>query len=404
MDSLRRMMPVDEAFSILDATLARTAPVGETLPVREARGRVVLADQKSRVDLPAFDKSAMDGYAVLADDERDTYRLLETIPAGHVGQSELVLGAAIKVMTGAAVPKRSARVIMVEDTEERDGIVTVRKHRKSSNICTQGEDVRVGDVVLTAGTALGPLDIANLIACGITQVEVAKPLRAAIISTGDEIVDSPDELAPGKIMNSNGPMLAELSTQFGMTVVSEQTVSDDKQATERALRKAIESADIVMLSGGVSVGDFDFVLDTFSELGLTIHFSRLAAKPGKPTVFATAPGKVVFGLPGNPVSVFLMFHLFVVRAAALMATRSIDTREFRLRLASDLKRKSAERRSYIPARLTPSGEVEPVSYHGSAHLSALTRADGFAIVPVGITELPAGAEVGFVPIPRGAQW
>ena len=404
MNDFRRMIPIDEALGIVDAALGCTAPVGERIPARQTRGRVLLADQKSRVDLPAFDKSAMDGYAVLPDDERDHYRLLETIVAGHVGQAALVPGTAVKVMTGAAVPEGSARVIMVEDAEEHADLVTVRKHRRASNICKRGEDVRAGDVVLTAGTVLGSVEIANMIACGITEVEVARRVRAAVISTGDEIVDCFDLLAPGKIMNSNGPMLAGLAGEFGMAVVSEETVSDDKDATEKAMREAIERSDIVMLSGGVSVGEFDFVLDAFADVGLKVHFSRLAVKPGKPTVFATAPDKAVFGLPGNPVSVFLMFHLFVLRAAALMTGRTPNTREFRLRLATELKRRGTDRQSFVPARLTRNGDVEPVSYHGSAHLAALMRADGFLIVPVGVSELAAGDEVGFVPIPRGAPW
>ena len=404
MDKFEAMIPIEEAFAIVDRALAGTNPTGELMPVREAHGRTLLTDQTSRVDLPAFDKSAMDGYAVLPDDEREEYRVLETVRAGHVGRAELVPGTAVKVMTGAAVPDLTGRVIMVERTQETGDLVKVHRHDRASNVCRKGEDVRVGDVIMAAGTVLGSLEIANLIACGVARVEVAKRVRVAVMSTGDEIVDSPDLLAPGKIMNSNGPMLAGLAREFGLDVVDEESVPDDADATGTAIRGAMDRADVVILSGGVSVGEFDYVLDAFADLGLTVQFSRIAVKPGKPTVFATAPGKAVFGLPGNPVSVFVMFHLFVLRAAALISGRAPGTRELRLPLANEMKRKKADRQSFVPGRLTEDGTVEPVAYHGSAHLLALMRADGFISVPVGVGELNQGDRVAFIPITRGGRW
>jgi len=409
MNKFEPMITLDEAFDIMDSTLAgfelgAAAASPETVPVREAYGRRLVEDQLAQVDLPAFDKSAMDGYAVLADDVRDDYTVLETVPAGHVGSARLLPGTAVKVMTGAAVPEGTGKVIVVERTREADDTVSVTKHDNASNFCKKGEDVRTGDLILAAGTVLGSLEIANLISCGITDVKVAGRLRAAILSTGDEIVDSPDELGPGKIMNSNGPMLASLCAEHGFEVVYQRCIPDDQDQTNAILREALGCADVVMLSGGVSVGDFDFVLSGLANAGAQIRFSRIAVKPGKPTVFATAPGKLLFGLPGNPVSVYLMFHLFVLRAAARVSGGKFDLRWMRLRLADGYKRKKAERQSFIPGTLTQGGLVEPVSYHGSAHLSALMKSDGFFSIPIGTTELQAGEEVTFVPIPRGAQW
>lgn len=396
MKKVDELIPLEESFRIVDKALAGVRLSGETLPVREAHGRVLLGDQVSCLDLPPFDKSAMDGYAVLAGDERDEYQLLETVAAGQVSTKPLVPGTAVKVMTGAPVPAGSGRVIVVEYTTEQEGVVKVHKHGGAANICKKAEDIRCGDKILSAGTTLGTLELANLIACGVTEVEVVRRLRVAVISTGDEIVDHPDKLRPGKIMNSNGPMLADLAGDYGLEVVSEEALPDEKEATVGGIRRAVERADIILLSGGVSVGEFDYVLAALSDAGLEVHFSRVAAKPGKPTVFASAGDKVVFALPGNPVSVYLMFHLFVLRATALMTGAPYMIREFKLCLGSDFKRRKKERTQYVPCRLSQTGCVEPVEFHGSAHLAAIIQADGFFVVPAGVSELNVGQEVSFI--------
>lgn len=307
------MITLHQAFEIVDETLADARVDGETIPVRSALGRVLYSEQVSRLDLPPFDKSAMDGYAVPADDIRDEYRLLETIAAGETGRAQLAPGCAVKVMTGAAVPEGTGRVIKVEDTESHNGLVHVRRHDSASNVCRKAEDIRRGQTVLAAGTTLGALEIANLIACGIIEVEVARRVRIAIISTGDELVDSPALLTSGKIMDCNGPLLAGLSKEFGLVVMSEACLPDDRGATVEGIRTALECADIVALSGGVSAGDFDHVGEALTDAGLNVHFSRVAVKPGLPMTYASKDERAVFGLPGNPVTAYLMFHLFVLR-------------------------------------------------------------------------------------------
>ena len=395
------VITLDDAFRIVDETLADVRLPCETINVREAAGRVLAEDQVSHLDLPPFDKSAMDGYAVLDGDERDEYRLLETVAAGQVGTARLEPGTIVKVMTGSPVPPGSGKVIMIEQTEERDGVVKVHKHDTKQNICWKAEDVTRGQTILAAGTTLDPLAIANLISCGITEVSVARRVRIAIISTGDEIVDSPDLLTPGKIMNSNGPLLAGLSDEFGLEVVSEESVPDDMDATVDALRRALEAADVVVFSGGVSVGEFDFVVEAMPEAGLTVHFSRVAVKPGKPLTYATSPGKVAFGLPGNPVSVYLGFHTFILLTAARMTGGRTPIREFALPLAKDYAGKKGKRSQYVPCRLTDEGAVEQIEFHGSAHLSALSRADGFFLVRENGGKIPAGEKVNFLTVKGG---
>lgn len=394
------MIPLDQAFSILDETLEGFRLPGETLPVSAALSRVVIADQKSRLDLPPFNKSAMDGYAVLPGDDRDEYRLIETVPAGKLGTRKLVEGTTVKVMTGAAVPAGAGRVIMQEDTQEHGDKVKVFKHGGPAHICKQAEDVKTGDLILKAGARVGALEIANLVSSGITEVEVSRQPRLSIISTGDEIEDDPGQIRPGKIMNSNGPMLAALAKQHGLPVISQRRLLDDEETTRRGIRAALEEADIVVLSGGVSVGEFDYVLGALDEAGLQVRFSRVAVKPGKPTVFSWSGEKCAFGLPGNPVSGYLMFHLFVLRAAARMTGAQPPVREIRQRLDKDFSRRKLERLEFVPARLTGDGMVAAVEFHGSAHLAAVLSADGFFQAPVGIPTLKAGDDVIFSPLPR----
>ena len=393
MSKLSEMIPLADALRLLDEALADVRLPTETVAVADALGRVVAADQTSRLDLPPFDKSAMDGYAICADDEGPDYRLIERVPAGAVPTQSLTPGAAVKVMTGAPVPTGAGKVVMIERAAEDGDTVHLHTPDSAVNICRQGEDVRVGDVVVSAGAILGPAAVGVLIGCGITDVEVVRPTRVAVLSTGDEIVDDPATIGPGKIMNSNGPMLAALARQHGLAVTSESSVSDDLAATTEAISRALDRSDILIISGGVSVGDYDVVAPALADRGLTIRFDRVAVKPGKPVTFAAGRGKIVFGLPGNPVSAFVAFHLFVLRAVRVMNGLPGEARcESRL-LATDHERRKADRTEYVPCRVRPDGAVEPVSYHGSADLRSVSMADGFFVIPAGESSIAAAGVV-----------
>ncbi len=394
-------LPLEQAFALVHAALGDMRVDVETLPVRKAQGRILAADQCSRLDLPPFDKSAVDGYALLDGDGRESYELTATVAAGQPGGIELQPGTTVKVMTGAPVPAGAGKVVMVEYAQEEHGQVRIAKQSTAHNICRRAEDMAEGQVVLKAGQRLGALEVADLIGSGVTEVPVARRVRLAIISTGDEVVDDPSELKPGRIMNTNGPLLAGLAAEHGLEVVSQTHVGDDRGETKQVLKQALGSADIVVLSGGVSAGDFDFVPGVVSELSLTAHFERLAVKPGKPTLFATGNGSVLFGLPGNPVAVFLMFHLFVLRAALHLSGVSLKLRELNLPLAADFRRRSHSRASYEPCCITRDGNVAAVEYHGSAHLSALLKTDGCFVVPVGVAEIQAGDSVAVLPLRMG---
>jgi molybdopterin molybdotransferase len=306
-------------------------------------------------------------------------------------------------MTGAPVPEGAGQVIMVEQTRESDGKISIISHSEETHICRKGEDVKRGDLVLKALAVLGPVEIAGLISVGITEIKVTRKVNIAILCTGNEIVDSPDNIVSGKIMNSNGPMLEALCRKYSLDVTVNTIVKDDRDATVSAIKAALSDSDIVVLSGGVSVGDFDYVAEAINLAGLDLHFNRLAVKPGKPMTFASSGKKVAFGLPGNPVAVFLMFHLFVLYAARLIAGLRTKAHYVTLPLAGDFHRRKAGRMAFLPCRLKSDGSLLPVDYHGTAHLLALMDCDGFFTVPIGETDIRAGQEVSFVSIKDGFQ-
>ncbi len=394
---------MEEAFAtVARALTGRVVPL-ESVPVRQAGGRILGREAVSRLDLPPFDKSAMDGYAVMAGDERESYRVLETIPAGRAPTVPLEPGTATKVMTGAPVPEGAGRVIKVEETDGGDETVRVFKHPRAGNICPKGEDVRVGQALYPGGTKLHALAVANLVACGVASVEVRQRVRVAILATGSEIVALPKELSPGKIMDSNSPMLAGLAEENDLKVTLCRNVRDDVAVLGAAIEEAAGAADLVLLSGGVSVGDFDFVPDALQAQGFAIHFDSVAMKPGRPLTFATRERGVALGMPGNPVSVFVGFHLFVRRVAALLGGGVPPLRSFEVCLASELKRERGGRASFRPGRINDEGQAEPVPYHGSAHLLAVSCADGFIEVPKGVTAIAAGGRARFYPLALG-RW
>jgi len=393
------MLPLAEAYRKLDEVLGGIRRVEyETIRVSESLGRVLAVDLQSRLDMPLFNKAVMDGYAVRADDERDHYKLVATIGAGNTSSFELRPGEAAKVSTGAPVPAGAGRVIFNEKAEERDGIINVLERSPTVNISWRAQDIKEGELILRAGRIIGAVELTNMISCGWTSVDVFRPIRLALISTGDELVDSPELLEPGKILNSNAPLLTALAAEHGFEVTSNVTIGDDLEKTVIALERALDRADIAVLSGGVSVGDFDYVPQAIQRLGMTIHFSRLAVKPGKPTTFASGNGRVLLGLPGNPVAVYLMFHLFVMRAAGHFFGVTRKPRIMTINLGNDIVRTPGNRLEFVPCRLREDGLAELVPYHGSAHQAALIPADGLAAIPAELAEIPAGTSLEFLPL------
>ncbi|MHA1540385.1 MAG: molybdopterin molybdotransferase MoeA [Alphaproteobacteria bacterium] len=390
------MITVEAAFECLDGFTKKISLATESVPTIAAHGRTLAADQVSLFDLPPFNKSAMDGYALPQNDVRESYQILETVAAGAVCTQPLTAGTATKVMTGAPVPVGAGNVVMIEKTTEKDGVVFVHSHGGGDNICLQGEDVKTGEKILSKGIKMDATHIGHLISCGVIAVPVLRKTKIAILTTGDEIVDDPAQIQAGKIMNSNGAVLGALAEKAGLEIVTNCIVADRLCDTKSALDHALEEADLIVFSGGVSVGEFDFVRAALAENNCPIHFSKLAAKPGKPMTFATHGERLIFGLPGNPVSVFLMFHLFVLRAAQRLTGQNV-LQEESLLLTEKITRKKTDRAVYIPAQKTAAGTVQEIHYNGSAHLGALIHADGWLLMLQGVSEIAAGEPCAFLP-------
>lgn len=393
------MVPLEDALARVDAVMAsRTALQVETVPLGQCVGRVLAQDVLARLDVPPFDQSKMDGYAVLADDTRGTYDLLEVVAAGRLPGTPLRPGACTKVMTGAALPEGAGRVIVVENAFEDAGAVIVHQHDPETYVRRRGEDLRAGDVALAAGTHLTPLALAHLASCGVEEVPVTRRPTVALLSTGDEVATRVADRGPAQVVDANGPMLAALARQHGIDVVMRLHVPDAPSMTRDAIREGLARADLLVVTGGVSAGDFDYVLPSLAEEGLDIHFSRVALKPGKPTVFASRQDTTAFALPGNPVAAFLTFHLFVLRAVAWLTGRRPTRRTLPVTLGEAFRRRRADREEWVPARLSDDLACAPLEFHGSGHLAAMAVSDGFLVVPAGTTELAPGSEVTFVPL------
>jgi len=399
------MIPLEDALRALDDACAGVTVPAERVGLAEAHGRIVREHAASRLELPPFDKSAVDGWAIRREEASspppDGFTIAGAVHAGMAPPEPLLPGTTVKVMTGAPVPGGTGRVIMVEQAEERDGRMRPRALDGAENICHQGENLRPGDIVVETGSRLSAVDIGNLASAGLTHVDVARRVKVAILSTGDELVRRPEDIAPGKILDSNGPMLAALAVEHELTVASASWVADDPAWLRTVLGRVLDDADIVIATGGVSEGDSDHVAPVLRDLGLRIRFDRIAVKPGKPTTFAHGSGRFVLGLPGNPVSACLMFHLFALRLARRLAgARDVEPRSWPAPLASACRRRQGSRLEFVPARIGPGGLLETSRYHGSGDLAALGRADGFFRVPVDTLEIAAGEPAIFHPILR----
>ncbi len=285
----------------------------ERVSLLESTGRVLAIDVASPRDLPSWDNSAMDGYAVRAADASlgAPLRLAGFIPAGASGGEAVAPGTAAKILTGAPLPPGADTVVPFEESEEREGMVVLRgKVRPGAHIRRRGEDVRAGETILTAGTTLGPSEISALASCSKNSVSVVRRPRVAILSTGDELVEPGESLAPGKIYDSNALAVACAVRQTGAEPTLLGIARDDRAALRAMLEEGLR-ADALITTAGVSVGDRDLVREILAELSVRQVFWKVDIKPGRPTAFSTRGNALVFSLPGNPVSTLLMFEEFV---------------------------------------------------------------------------------------------
>ncbi len=386
----KHMISVEEAQAILRAAAVRT----RREPVRLARalGRVLAGDAVSRIFMPPFDKSAMDGYALSAADSAGRFRVGEMIPAGAVPARTVGTGECAKIMTGAMLPRGADSVVRKEWTVEEDGWMRIVKPDDTPNVCRKGEDVRPGDVVLKRGARIRPQEIGILASLGIGTIAAFVPPSVAVIATGSEIVEPGRPLAKGRIYDSNSYSLAAQAAKAGATVKIRRRVPDRPALIRKSIAAALERCDLVLISGGVSAGDLDFVPGILRELGAVLHFEQIAVQPGKPTVFGTRRGKIVFGVPGNPVSTFVIFEVFIKPVLSRMMGLEEEPLVVRAAMAEDLLRRKTERAAFVPVRVCGDAVI-PLDYHGSAHIQALGRADGLLYIPKGHAGYGAGSRV-----------
>ncbi len=391
------MISFEDALNII---LTDVRPTGtERIGFNNALFRVLAQDVFSDVDMPPFDKAAVDGFACRRADLDSELELLEIIAAGQIPSKVVSKGKCIKVMTGAIVPQGADTVIMVEHTQEtRPGFLRFTATITSPNIAYKAEDVKSGDKVWGKGMQILPQHVAIFASVGCVNPIVARQPRVAILSTGDELVE-PDQI-PGtaKIRNSNGFQLVAqvkaahcISNYMGI-------IPDDEHATDQAIAKALAENDMVILTGGVSMGDFDFVPKIMLKNNVEILFQKVAVKPGRPTVFGRTKSSYIFGLPGNPVSSFINFEVFVKPLLYKMMGMDWKPLSFELPMGVDFHRKTADRVEFLPVNIEETGHVVPVRYHGSAHIHAVCFANALICIPKGINEIKKGALVNVRPI------
>jgi len=385
------MISFEQALQIISES---TLPVNkiESVYFVSALQRVVAEDVFFDMDMPPFDKSAMDGYACRMVDIGGELEVIELIPAGKFPEKEIRKGQCSKIMTGAPIPKGADCVIMVEHTEEiAVNKIRFLKENTKPNITLRAADVKKGDKVISKGTLLKPQHIAVLATVGKDKISVFKKAAIGIFSTGDELVEPQLKPEPSQIRNSNAYQLITQTKMLGIEPVYYGIARDQPEILFSMISKSLEENDITILTGGVSMGDYDYVPKIFDQLGLQTLFDSIAIQPGRPSTFAVnGSGKFCFGLPGNPVSSFLQFELLIKPLIYRFMGHIFDPITLKMPMGADFDRKKSEKLSLLPVMINSSGEVNPVEYHGSAHLTALLEADGIIFIPKGVSHLNKG--------------
>jgi molybdopterin molybdotransferase len=367
----------------------------EILDLSAAHGRYLSQSVLSLYDHPFFDQSAMDGYAFRWQDleKFETLLVIDEIPAGKTELPVLKPGEAFRIYTGAAVPDSTDTVVIQENTQRRDNLLSVLKQpNKGANIRKQGELIQKRDVALKSGHKLNAASIGFLASIGISKVSVSKIPRISIVATGNEFLSAGEELVPGKIFESNGIMLRAALKEEGITS-SKITCEDNAQSLSNLLIAEAKSNDILLITGGVSVGDYDFTPEALVLAGFEIIFHKINQKPGKPLLFAKRnDGVLAFGLPGNPQSVLSCYYQYVIPAIRIkQGAENTALQNCKLPLAQDVKNASGKT-LYAPAKISGDG-VEPLTGKGSHALQSYAMANAVIELPPEPQELKAGTNV-----------
>jgi molybdopterin molybdotransferase len=394
--------PLRSIGEALELVLDGLEPLdAERAGIAEAAGRVTAEPALSAVDLPPFDRSAMDGYAVRSQDTAGgaPLPLAGGVAAGEIAETPLEPGTAVRISTGAAIPPGADAVLQSELAEERDGaVVPAEPVPAGRHVRRRGEDVHAGDRLAVPGDRLTLARISALASAGVGEVAVHRRPAVAVLVTGSELLPLGAPAEPGRIHESNALMIRLLAERAGAVVRDAATVADDRAATEAAVRSGLD-ADVLVVSGGVSVGPHDHVRPAFAACGVEEVFWRVSIRPGKPMWFGRRGTTLVFGLPGNPLSAIVCFSVFIAPALRRLAGErdampALEPGRLAVPAAA-----SDGRTTFLTARLAPGAdgvlEATPTARQGSHMTGALGESDGFAVVPDG-PELPAGSTVGLL--------
>ncbi len=386
------MLNLHEALAILRKT-GHTLPT-EELPIVQCNRRILAEDILSDTDMPPFDKSAMDGYACRKADLANNLKVTDTEHAGEKSKLKVETGTCIRIMTGAPVPSGADTVVMIEDTKKTDtNTIRVVKLSSKTNICYRGEDVKKGDRVLTKGDILLPQHIAVLASVGKVKAVVYQLPEVALISTGSELVEPESLPKESQIRNSNAYNLLAQLLNLGVKADYRGIVEDDPEKLTLNIRRSLENNDILILTGGASMGEHDYVPKVLQQSGMNIYFRKLAIQPGKPVSFASDGKKYVFGLSGNPVSSFLQFELLIKPFIYKLTGHNYEFPIITADLTDNITRKQADRLKFFPVWLTPEMRISAIRFNGSAHIAGITNADGFGLFPKDTFKLTAGEKI-----------
>lgn len=395
------MISFDEAYK----KVLENVPLMETvlLPLGDAIGYYLAEDITSDIDMPPFNKSAMDGYAVARDGLHKipvNLHIQETIYAGESPLKKVSTGLCSKIMTGAEVPLGTDTVIMIENTclIDNDTVKILKSEQRRTNICKQGEDFQKGEIVLKKHKCIGFSEIALLASVGKNKIKVFKKPKVGIIATGNEIIKYYEKPEKGQIRNSNGPALQALLLQLGISKIQARIVRDEEELLTRTIKENLTN-DIILISGGVSMGEYDLIPDILRNLGADILFHKVAVKPGKPLIFARSKENLIFGLPGNPISAMTIFRLIVTPALRkMMGNKDFANNVYKGILTEDYKKKKG-RKNFLPASVIyvdGTFRVTPVLSHGSADVLSMTKSNALFILDEDIEKVRKNSVVEFI--------
>jgi molybdopterin molybdotransferase len=384
------MISIEQAQAVLKHLGKK--PEKEIKPLGEILNRILAEDIYAVMDMPPFNKSAMDGYAISDPTPENRFAVMEVIAAGEKPQKRLQPGQCAKIMTGAMVPEGANRVIKVECTRQSGQVMEIVAEDKKNNICFQGEDIKKGDVVVLAGTRISPAVIGLIASMGKANAAVYKQPKVMVLTTGNEIKEPGETVGDVQIYNSNAYSLLAQLQAMGIAAAYGGIVQDQPELLEKAVTAALNSHDMIIMTGGVSMGDFDHVPNVLKKLGLTIHFNKIRVKPGKPTVFAAKENKCIFGLPGNPVSGYLMFEMLVKPFLYQWMGGEPQVVLLTGKSCQEIKHKKSSRVMMLPV-VYDQGKIVPLNYHGSAHFSVLSKANAWLRIEPGQETIPEGVQL-----------